>query len=345
MLTVATALSAALIFAALLRPSRTAGQQEQARASNMEPKPLRPVHTYSIVARDPATGEMGVAVQSHWFSVGQLVTWAEAGVGAVATQSFVDPSYGKLGLDLMRAGRSAPDTLKSLVAGDDGRDVRQVAMIDVQGRVAAHTGAKCIDAAGHHVGKDYSVQANMMLNERVWPAMSRAFEETKGDLAERMMAALDAAQSVGGDIRGKQSAAIVIVSGKSTGRPWADKTFDLRVDDHAEPLRELRRLISLQRAYNHMNAGDAAVERKDNAGALREYSAAQKLVPDNLEMAYWHAVALVGMNRLDEALPIFRRVFAADPNWRTMTPRLVKSGILPNDPKLIERIISVGAPK
>ena len=308
----------------------------------MEPRPARPVHTYSIVARDPATGELGVAVQSHWFSVGQLVTWAEAGVGAVATQSFVDPSYGKLGLDLMRAGRSAPDTLKSLVAGDDGRDVRQVAMIDVQGRVAAHTGAKCIDAAGHHVGKDYSVQANMMLNERVWPAMSRAFEETKGDLAERMMAALDAAQSVGGDIRGKQSAAIVIVSGKSTGRPWADKTFDLRVDDHAEPLRELRRLITLQRAYNHMNAGDLAVERKDNEGALREYSAAGRLVPDNAEMTYWHAVALVNMNRVEEALPLFRRVFAADPNWRTLTPRLVKSGLLPADPKLIERIVAAG---
>ncbi|HEX7175678.1 MAG TPA: DUF1028 domain-containing protein [Pyrinomonadaceae bacterium] len=342
MLTVVMALSAAVVFAVLFWPSRTGAQREQGRASNVDPKPLRPVHTYSIVARDPATGELGVAVQSHWFSVGQLVTWAEAGVGAVATQSFVDPSYGKLGLDLMRAGRSAPDTLKSLVAGDDGRDVRQVAMIDVRGHVAAHTGAKCIDAAGHHVGKDYSVQANMMLNERVWPAMSRAFEETRGDLAERMMAALDAAQSVGGDIRGKQSAAIVIVSGKSTGRPWADKTFDLRVDDHAEPLRELRRLIGLQRAYNHMNAGDLAVERKDNAGALREYSAAQKLVPDNLEMAYWHAVALVGMNRTDEALPIFRRVFSADPNWRTMTPRLVKSGILPNDPKLIERITREG---
>jgi len=342
MFTVVMAFALAMMLAVLLWPSRTGAQR--GRGSNLEPKPARPVHTYSIVARDPATGEMGVAVQSHWFSVGQLVTWAEAGVGAVATQSFVDPSYGKLGLDLMRAGRSAPDTLKSLVAGDDGRDVRQVAMIDTQGRVAAHTGAKCIDAAGHHVGKDYSVQANMMLNERVWPAMSRAFEETKGDLAERMMAALEAAQAVGGDIRGKQSAAIVVVSGKSTGRPWADKTFDLRVDDHAEPLRELRRLITLQRAYNHMNAGDAAVERKDNAGALREYSAAGKLVPDNLEMAYWHAVALVGMNRTDEALPIFQRVFAADPNWRTLTPRLVKSGILPNDPKLIERIISVAPP-
>ena len=285
---------------------------------------------------------MGVAVQSHWFSVGQVVTWAEAGVGAVATQSFVDPSYGKLGLDLMRSGKSAPDTLKALVAGDDGRDVRQVAMVDSRGLVAAHTGAKCIEAAGQLVGKDFSVQANMMLNDRVWPAMARAFEGAKGDLAERMLAALEAAEGEGGDIRGRQSAAIIVVAGKSTGRPWADKIFDLRVDDNSEPLKELRRLITLQRAYNHMNAGDLAVEKKDNAAALREYGAAQKLIPENLEMAYWHAVALVGMNRVEEALPIFRRVFAADPNWRTLTPRLVKAGILPDDAKLIERITSTG---
>src|SRR5690348_3332682 len=180
----------------------------------------RPVHTYSIVARDPDTGELDVAVQSHWFSVGTLVPWAEAGVGAVATQSFVDPSYGKLGLDLMRAGRSAPEALKALLAADAGRDVRQVAMIDAEGRDAAHTGAKDIPAAGHVVGKGYSVQANLMANALIWPAMSRAFEGAKGDLAERMLAALEAAQAAGGDIRGKQSAALLVVSGKPTGKPW-----------------------------------------------------------------------------------------------------------------------------
>src|SRR5688572_13535689 len=144
--------------------------------------PLRPVHTYSIVARDLATGELGVAVQSHWFSVGPIVPWAEAGVGAVATQSFGDPTYGKVGLDLMRAGRSAPDALKGLLAADEGRELRQVAMIDAEGRVSAHTGAKNVAAAGHHVGKGYSVQANLMLNDKVWPAMSKAFEQAKGDL-------------------------------------------------------------------------------------------------------------------------------------------------------------------
>lgn len=321
------------------------GSAASAQTRTRTPLPKRPVHTFSIVARDPATGELGVAVQSHWFSVGSIVTWAEAGIGAVATQSFVDPSYGKLGLDLMRAGRSAPDALKALLAGDDGREVRQVAMIDAEGRVAAHTGSKDIPAAGHIVGKNYSVQANLMLNDKVWPAMSRAFEATKGDLAERMMAALDAAQEVGGDIRGKQSAALIVVTGKPTGKPWADRVFDLRVDDSPDPLKELRRLVTLQRAYNHMNAGDLAVEQKDNDRALREYGAAARLVPDNAEMVYWHAVALVNMGRVDESLPLFKRVFAVDKNWVTLTPRLAKVGLIPDDPQLVQRIVNLGSGK
>jgi uncharacterized Ntn-hydrolase superfamily protein len=304
-------------------------------------RPLRPVHTFSIVARDPNTGELGVAVQSHWFSVGSVVPWAESGVGAVATQSFVDPSYGKLGLELMRLGKSGPDALKALLAGDEARDVRQVAMIDAQGRVDAWTGKSDIQAAGHIVRNNFSVQANLMLNEKVWPAMAQAFENTKGDLAERMLAALDAAQAAGGDIRGRQSAALIVVTGKPTGQPWKDRIFDLRVDDSSEPLKELRRLVTLQRAYNHMNAGDLAVEKKDNEGALREYSAAEKLVPDNAEMIYWHAVALVNMGRVEESLPLFRKVFQMDPNWATLTPRLPKSGLLPSDEKVIERILSV----
>ena len=312
------------------------------RASQNTPIPTRPVHTFSIVCRDPVTGELGVAVQSHWFSVGSIVAWAEAGVGAIATQSFVDPSYGKNGLDLMRSGKSAPDTLKELLAKDEGREVRQVAMIDAQGRVDAWTGKNDIQAAGHIVGKDFSVQANLMLNDKIWPAMARAFENTRGDLAERMLAALDAAQAAGGDIRGRQSAALIVVTGKPTGQAWKDRTFDLRIDDSPEPLKELRRLVRLQRAYNHMNAGDLAVEKKDNEGALREYSAAEKLVPDNAEMIYWHAVALVNMGRVDDSLPLFRKVFAMDRNWITLTPRLPKSGLLPDDPKLIERIVSVG---
>ncbi|HZY02657.1 MAG TPA: DUF1028 domain-containing protein, partial [Anaeromyxobacteraceae bacterium] len=302
----------------------------------------RPVHTYSIVARDPATGELGVAVQSHWFSVGAMVPWAEAGVGAVATQSFVDPSYGPLALELIRAGRSAPEALAGLLAADEGREVRQVAVIDARGRVAGHTGKKCIAEAGQRVGQDFSVQANLMASAEVWPAMAAAFERAKGDLAERMLQALEAAQKAGGDIRGQQSAALLVVAGASTGRPWADRIFDLRVDDSPRPLAELRRLLTVARAYRHMNAGDLAVEKKDVAGALREYGAAEKLVPDSAEMVYWHAVALVDAGRLEEALPVFARAFQLDPAWRTLTPKLPAAGLLPGDPAVIRRIVEAG---
>jgi uncharacterized Ntn-hydrolase superfamily protein len=287
---------------------------------------------------------MGAAVQSHWFSVGSLVTWAEAGVGAVATQSFVDPAYGPLGLELMRTGKTANQALQSLLASDDGRDVRQVAMIDARGNVAAHTGVKCIQGAGHIVGKNYSVQANLMLNDKIWGAMSKAFESAKGDLAERMLAALDAAEAAGGDIRGKQSAAILIVKAKSTGRSWADRVMELRVEDHELPLKELRRLVNVHRAYDHMNAGDLAVEHNDVDGALREYSAAEKMFPNNLEMKFWHAVALVNVGRVEQSLPLFREVFGKDKNWATLIPRLPASGTLNADEKVIKQILSV-APK
>jgi uncharacterized Ntn-hydrolase superfamily protein len=287
---------------------------------------------------------MGVAVQSHWFSVGSLVTWAEAGVGAVATQSFVDPAYGPLGLNLMRAGKTAEQALSSLLAGDPGKDVRQVAMIDVNGSVAAHTGKKCIQGAGQIVGKNYSVQANLMLNDRIWPAMAKAYENAKGDLAERMLAALDAAQAAGGDIRGRQSAAILIVKARSSGRPWADRVMELRVEDNDEPLKELRRLVNVHRAYEHMNNGDLAVEHNDVDGALREYSAAEAMFPDNLEMKFWHAVALVNVGRVPESLPIFKEVFTKDRNWAELVPRLPQSGTLKDSEDIVRMILTV-APK
>ena len=313
-------------------------------SADNRPTPGRLVHTYSIVARDPATGELGAAVQSHWFSVGSLVIWAEAGVGAVATQSFVDPAYGPLGLELMRGGKTAGQALAGLVSTDTGRDVRQVAMIDANGNVAAHTGTKCIQSAGHIIGKGYSVQANLMRNDRIWPAMSAAFEKAKGGLAERMLAALEAAESAGGDVRGRQSAAIVIVSAKSSGRPWADRIMDLRVEDHPHPLVELRRLVKLHRAYEHMNQGDLAVEHNQAERALKEYSAAEALIPDNLEMKFWHAVALVNMKRTEEALPLFREIFTRDRSWAELVPRLPRSGLLKDDPMLVRRVLSV-APK
>jgi len=302
---------------------------------------VRPVSTYSIVARDAATGQLGVAVQSHWFSVGPLVPWAEAGVGAVATQSFVDPSYGPLGLALMKAGRNATQTLEALVAGDDGRDVRQVGMVDVKGGVATHTGRLCISEAGGQVGDGYVVQANMMEKASVWPAMARAFEGAQGDLAARMLAALDAAEAEGGDIRGRQSAALLVVEGISTGKPWADKVFDLRIEDHSDPLVELRRLVGVQRAYNRMVAGDDCVIVEDWSCAEAEYGAAQKLLPDNAEAAFWHAVALASNGRLDAAKPLFSKAFAAGSRWRELLRRLPAAEQFPADPALLEAILAL----
>jgi uncharacterized Ntn-hydrolase superfamily protein len=315
------------------------------RARTFDSRGERPVHTFSIVARDPATGEIGVAVQSHWFAVGTVVPWAEAGVGAVATQSFAEPNYGREGLELMRRGRSAPEALKELLSRDASRDLRQVAMIDAQGRVAAHTGARNIQFAGHHVGNNFSVQANLMSTAQVWPAMARAFEPSTGDLADRLLSALNAAQAAGGDVRGKQSAALVIVRGKATGKPWVDREFDLRVDDSPDPLKELGRLVVLQRAYNHMNAGDLAVEDKDDAQALAQYSAASALAPANVEMVYWHAVALVKMGRVSESLPLFRRVFTSDANWIGLTSRIAAAGLLPADRNVIDEILRQARPR
>jgi uncharacterized Ntn-hydrolase superfamily protein len=301
------------------------------------------VHTFSIVARDPKTGEMGVAVQSHWFAVGSDVTWGEAGTGVVATQSIIDPGYGPKGLELMRAGVNAPDALARLIAADKEREVRQVAMLDAQGRVAAHTGKLCIAAAGQKVGSQYSAQANIMANDRVWPAMAAAFEKTQGDLAERLLAALDAAQAEGGDLRGRQSAAILVVAAKSTGRPWAggDRVFDLRVEDNPEPIKELRRLVRLQRAYTHANHGDDLVSQKKIDEALKEYAEAARLAPEIQELPFWQAMTLVTVGREAEAVPILKRVFAKEPWWADLIPRLPAAGQLPDDKALIARLVAL----
>ncbi|WP_210463705.1 DUF1028 domain-containing protein [Rufibacter roseolus] len=306
-------------------------------------KPQEPLaHTYSIVARDPKTGEMAVAVQSHWFSVGTSVSWGEAGVGVVATQSFTNKSFGLRGLALMKQGKTAEETLKLLLANDPGREVRQVAILDAKGGVATHTGKKCITYAGHITGKDFSVQANMMLNETVWPAMAKAFEQNSHlPLAERMLAVLDAAEAQGGDIRGRQSAALLVVPGKSKKEPWNERLVDLRVDDHELPLRELRRLLTVQRAYEHMNNGDLAVEKNDMALAMKEYGAAEKLQPNNLEMQYWHGITVANTGKVDEAIKILEPVFKAEPNWRILTERLPPVGLLTVSAEDLKRILEL----
>lgn len=305
-------------------------------------KPSMPVATFSIVARDPATGDLGVAVQSHWFSVGSVVPWAEAGVGAVATQSFVEPSYGPKGLALMKQGVAPAEALARLLAADEQRDVRQVAFVDAKGRVAVHTGAKCIPGAGNHAGEGYTTEANLMLTGEVPDAMAKAFEAAKGPLAERMLAALDAAQGVGGDIRGKQSAAILVVRAKPSDKPWTDRLIDLRVEDHDQPLKEIRRLLALHRAYEMMNSGDDATALGKMDEAMKDYGAAAAMFPDNDEFVFWTAVTLVSNKRTDEALPLFAKAFRMNPSWMVLLPRLPAVGQLPDTPGLVERILAVG---
>ncbi|MCU0231225.1 MAG: DUF1028 domain-containing protein [Acidobacteria bacterium] len=304
--------------------------------------PARPVHTYSIVARDAATGELGVAVQSHWFAVGAIVSWAEPGVGAVATQSMVEASYGPEGLRLMREGKSAREALDLLLAKDPQRDSRQVAMVDAKGRVASWTGKLCIPEAGHASGDGFSVQANLMEKASVWPAMAKAFEATRGKpLAERLLAALDAAQAEGGDLRGKQSAALLVVKGARSKAPWNDRVVDLRVDDDPEPLKELRRLYDLDLAYDAMNEGDALLAAGKTDAALAKYSEGMKRAPQVVEMPFWVAVTLFSTGQEEKALPLFAEVFRKEPLWRTLVPRLPKVGLLPDDPQKIEAILKM----
>lgn len=297
-------------------------------------------HTFSIVARDPVTGEMGVAVQSHWFSVGTVVSWAEAGVGAVATQSFVNKSFGIRGLSLLKNGLTAQQALDSLLKDDEGREVRQLAIVDHNGNVAVHTGKDCIQYASHIKGNQFSVQANMMLGDQVTNAMAAAFKKNAAKpFAERMLLALDAAQAVGGDIRGQQSAAIIIVPAKSDGKPWDERTVDLRVDDSKEAVKEISRLYKVHMAYEHMNKGDLAVEKNDMATAMNEYNAAMKMFPANLEMQYWTAVTLANNKEMQKAIPVFKKVFAGNKNWKELTRRLPQVKLLTVSDADLKRIL------
>ena len=298
-------------------------------------------HTYSIVARDTVTGEMGVAVQSHWFSVGSLVAWGKAGVGVVATQSFINPSFGPRGLSLLENGLSPKLAVETLLDLDEGREVRQLAILDVDGNVDAYTGKNCIEAAGHIIGDNFSVQANLMEKNTVWPAMAKAFKNSKGSLAERMLVAMEAAQNEGGDIRGKQSVAILVVKGKSTGNSWEDKVVDLRVEDSEDPLKEMRRLLIIHTAYEFMNQGDLAVETGNNVLAKEHYMNAQKLNPENLEMKYWYAVTLANNGELVEAKSIFKEIFNQNSHWKTLTPRLIKAKLLTVTNKQLEEILKL----
>ncbi|MCD6091354.1 MAG: DUF1028 domain-containing protein [Bacteroidales bacterium] len=297
-------------------------------------------HTFSIVARDTATGEMAVGVQSHWFAVGTSVCWAKSGVGVVATQSFINPAFGPEGLGLMENGVTAKEALNQLIEADKGRDFRQLALLDNQGSVSSYTGAKCVQSAYHIIGDNFAVQANMMLNDKIVPAMEKAFlENTRLPLAERVVEVLKAAQKAGGDIRGKQSAALLVVGSEKTTE-WQDKKVDLRVDDNIDPLSELSRLLVVHRAYDHMNKGDLAVEHGDMELALKEYATAEEMQPENIEMKYWKAVTMANNGLIEQALPIFKIVFEKDAHWREMTKRLPASGLLTVTKSDFERIVT-----
>jgi uncharacterized Ntn-hydrolase superfamily protein len=289
------------------------------------------VMTYSIVARDKKTGEFGVAVQSHYFQVSPAVPWAQAGVGAVATQSHVNLSYGPLGLELLQAGYSAEQALRALTAGDPRAEVRQCAIVDAAGNVAAHTGTKCIPAAGHMIGDGFSCQANLMERDTVWDAMAQAFTTTDAPLPERMMAALEAAEAEGGDLRGKQSAAMVVVAGVGTGRPWNDRIIDLRVEDAAEPLPELRRLLRIKRAY--MTAGDAdhLEETGDLAGAIAQLHRALSIAPEMIELRFMTGCTMATAGDVDGGSVLIAEAIRKNARWRDMLHRLVTVELLRPD--------------
>jgi len=300
------------------------------------------VATYSIVAYDEATGQMGVAVQSHWFSVGSIVIWAEAGTGAIATQSLSNPQFGPDGLKLLKEGNDAQATLNALIAGDEGRDVRQVGVVDANGNAVSYTGAKCIANAGDHQGKGYAVQANLMLNDTIWPAMAAAYEANMDlPLAERMVKALDAAQEAGGDSRGRQSAALLVVNNTNSGIVMEDKLIDLKVEDHPNPVKELGRLLNIHRAYEHLNHADVLLEEGKFSEAVAQYEAAEKLYPENEEIQFWQAVSLASSGNLKEALPLFKYTFSKNKNWRKVVGDIHVAGFLTVSEKDLETILSL----
>jgi uncharacterized Ntn-hydrolase superfamily protein len=275
--------------------------------------------TYSIVARDPATGEVGAAVQSHWFSTGSIVTWAQPGVGAVCTQSVAEPSYGPDMLERMAAGTAPAPALDALLAADEQRGFRQVAAVSAAGEIAVHTGDGCIPFAGHQPGDGFSCQANMMASDAVWPAMAAAFTATEGPLARRLLAALDGAEGAGGDVRGRQSAALVVAP--AAGEHWR-KTVDLRVDDHPEPLDELRRLLDLHDAYTLASEGDDLSGKGRHDEAADAYRRSGALAPESHELMFWAGLSAFALGDHEEGLAAVRRAIALQPGWAELLPRL-----------------------
>jgi uncharacterized Ntn-hydrolase superfamily protein len=291
--------------------------------------------TYSIIGRDHGSGEVGIAVQSRWFHAGQDLAWIEPGVGAVCTQAIIEPAYGLRGLRLLRDGRTAEEALAELTAADEGRDVRQVAIADADGRYAQHTGAGCVAAAGHAAGTDCCAQGNMLASATCWGAMIEAFEETEGDLTDRLLAALDAAEREGGDARGRQAARILVRPAQATGVPWQDRVIDLQVVDHSDPVPELRRLVNVKRAYDHLGKAFDLVGRGDVAGAVDEAAAAHELAPADDQITFWRASFLGGAGRNEEATQAWLEATSAHPGWPEFLNRCVDAGLAPPEARAL----------
>jgi uncharacterized Ntn-hydrolase superfamily protein len=285
--------------------------------------------TYSIVARDPKTGELGVAVQTCMFAVGSVVPWAEAGVGAVATQAMSEVAYGPRGLAAMKDGASAADALQRARAADDAEVLRQVGVVDANGNAAAFTGDLCIDFAGHHCGDGYAVQANMMATDRVWPAMAEAYEHAQGALADRMLAALFAGEAAGGDARGSMSAALVVVNAARSEGEGSRPTIDVRVDDHPRPLDELARLLRVGAAFRSYGRATELLFGGDPEGALRELEGALTTLPDDQNLQFLYSGALIFAGRIDEGRAVTRKLVADRPSWETIIRSFASKGLLP----------------
>jgi uncharacterized Ntn-hydrolase superfamily protein len=292
--------------------------------------------TYSILGRDRATGQMGLATQSQAFAVGSSVPWSEPGYGVIATQSVAEPAYGELGLDLLRGGLPAPQALAALLGIDPHPERRQLAMIDGAGRIEVHTGEGCVPAAGHSVDDSCASLANMVASPEVWEAMTAAFCATTGALAGRLVAGLEAAEAAGGDIRGQRSAAVTVVRAERSGLPWRDRIVDLRVDDHHEPVNELRRLVDTSDRYHRaVLAFELAIDGEPDAGVLAfaELAEEAELGPD---ARIWRVLALALAGDEDAASRELRDVAALDERFVETFRRFGPAG-LAND-ALVERI-------
>jgi uncharacterized Ntn-hydrolase superfamily protein len=304
----------------------------------------RPCGTYSIVAYEP-DGTLGVAVQSHWFNVGAVVPWVESSVGAVVVQSFSGPEIGVAAMDHLRRGRSPEEALDLILHDDVQRSGGQIAIVAPGAPIATHTGAGCIPEAGHRSGATYSAQANLMDTDEVWGAMATAFESSIDDLPDRLLVALRAAEDAGGDVRGRQSGAILVAT---PGQPAPlDRLFDLRVEDHPDPVSELQRLVQIRRAFIRLNEGDRLVAQREVAAALTAYRDATEIVDDDVadgEAAFWTAIALANDDQVEEAEAFMRRAGAKSDRWASLIPRLVGAGILPDDWALVDRLVVAADP-